>query len=284
MPKCGRPRKITEETAPLVFSVVREHFQEGAGKIARILSRDHGLLVGEHTLRKFLKSRHWKFRRPRRRQLLTKEQKEVRKAWAVAHKDITEDEWRQVVFSDEKNWLLAGGSIAGWVEDGAEFEFEGDDRRCMQVWGCFYSKKVGPLHMYREPGSDETLDKHGMKRILQEKLLPFAREEFGDNEIKFLQDNAPVHTATLVQDCLKDNNITVIPFPPYSPDLNPIENMWAILKRQVELPLPQNEEEFMKRIFAEWKKIPESTLDNLATSMKRRIDEVIKKNGARTKY
>lgn len=44
----------------------------------------------------------------------------------------------------------------------------------------------------------------------------------------FMQDNAPVHTARLVRDALEQIDINVIDWPPYSPDLNPIENLWAL--------------------------------------------------------
>jgi transposase len=47
----------------------------------------------------------------------------------------------------------------------------------------------------------------------------------------FQQDNAPIHTARVTMDFLREHRIRVVNFPPYSLDLNPIEHMWWMLKR-----------------------------------------------------
>ena len=54
-------------------------------------------------------------------------------------------------------------------------------------------------------------------------------------------DNAPIHRATKVQDYLEKNNIQTLEWPPYSPDLNPIENMWRKLKSTIFQICPESE-------------------------------------------
>src|SRR2546421_4624137 len=83
---------------------------------------------------------------------------------------------------------------------------------------------------------------------------------------------------------LNDNVPEVMDWPSNSPDLNPIENLWNIVKTNVEKRMPDNRgdlEQFMKE---EWGEIPDSVLINLVNSMKTRCELVIEKNGERIPY
>lgn len=46
-------------------------------------------------------------------------------------------------------------------------------------------------------------------------------------------DNYPVHKAKLAEKASEILNIHLIPLPPYSPKLNPIEQVWRIIKREL---------------------------------------------------
>ncbi len=73
-------------------------------------------------------------------------------------------------------------------------------------------------------------------------------------------------------------------WPSNSPDLNPIENLWAIVKGNVERRLPKNLSELERFMAEEWRAIPENVLINLAGSMKRRCELIIENNGERISY
>ncbi|CCE34858.1 uncharacterized protein CPUR_08797 [Claviceps purpurea 20.1] len=54
-----------------------------------------------------------------------------------------------------------------------------------------------------------------------------------DGDTIFMHDNAPIHIAKIVKECLGELEVTPLEWPPYSPVLNPIENLWSCLKQQI---------------------------------------------------
>ena len=102
--------------------------------------------------------------------------------------------------------------------------------------------------------------------ILNKILIPFMAKNFNYKNFKLHQDNDPKHTSKVCIDTLnnlgikwvflsKAHNIFYFKFsfklrsPPSSPDLNPIEWVWADLKRYVKKSFCRSEEEIMKKVF-----------------------------------
>ena len=71
-------------------------------------------------------------------------------------------------------------------------------------------------------------------KALDEGLLPY----YQPND-RFLQDNARIHTSKATKEYLERHGIWTVSYPPYSPDLNPIEHMWWALKRIVHTKHPE---------------------------------------------
>ncbi len=76
----------------------------------------------------------------------------------------------------------------------------------------------------------------------------------------------------------------MIQWPSMSPDLNPIEHLLGILKRQVEHHSPSSIQSLKEAIVEEWKKIDLAKCHQLVHSMPRRLGAVIKNHGGHTKY
>ncbi len=71
------------------------------------------------------------------------------------------------------------------------------------------------------------------QEMLEHFMLPSADQLFKDAEFIFQQDLAPAHTAKSTKNWLNDHGVGVLDWPANSPDLNPIENLWGIVKRKM---------------------------------------------------
>ena len=129
------------------------------------------------------------------------------------------------------------------------------------------------------------------RKIITENLFDNAKEVMGRYWV-FQQDNDPKHTAKATIKLLNDQRVQVLDWPSNSPDLNPIENLWAIMKRRVEKEVnkqvceknPVNSAVFQEIIRSEWNNIEETILLNLVNSMRKRLGQVLAKNGNKINY
>ena len=111
---------------------------------------------------------------------------------------------------------------------------------------------------------------------------------------QFMQDNAPIHKSKLVAKWFKENVVDVIDWPPYSPDLNPIEHAWVQLKEALHKQFPEiaymrgSKEEVIEKLSEAlvicWNKIAPAFFESLIDSMEERCDAVIQANGWHTRF
>ena len=113
------------------------------------------------------------------------------------------------------------------------------------------------------------------------------------NDSIFMQDNAPIHKAHFVQQWFRDIGIELVVWPPYSPDLNPIENLWKMLKAKIIELKPEltvmKDNDATQRLLIEtaqeaWELLGDQLLNKLAEGMQKRVDAVKAANGWYTKY
>ena len=106
------------------------------------------------------------------------------------------------------------------------------------VWGAFSIKGQISCHSFRT-----IMDGRLYVELLRKHLLGGAKEQFA-SRWRYQQDNDPKHTSRVAKQFLgrrstRNNRLA----PAIVQDINPIENMWSILKRRVEKRKPSNIDE-----------------------------------------
>ena len=108
-----------------------------------------------------------------------------------------------------------------------------------------------------------------------------------------MQDNAPIHNAKIIKKWFVDASIPVMEWPPYSPDLNPIEHLWHALKSWIREHYPELEdmgksnEDYLamsRAIHEGWEALGDELMSSLIGSMRARCEAVIRARGWHTKY
>jgi transposase len=153
----------------------------------------------------------------------------------------------------------------------------------VMFWGCFSKHGPGPLVSLQG-----TMDGKEYVKVLKENLLPELKEakRLYGGTWRVMQDNAPCHTAKLTNSFIKRNKLEFIDWPPYSPDLNPIENIWHWMKHvlETEFPVCESAEQIEGRVFKIWTKINVEMCAKYCSNYEKRLLAVVKANGGYTKY
>ena len=121
------------------------------------------------------------------------------------------------------------------------------------------------------------------RRILREALLPSLKRLGQDMRI-VQQDNDPKHNAKRCLAVLAEEGISRVLQPPQSPDLNPVENVWDLLKDRVAEHSPETVDELKKWIRFEWDKLKKPEFLSTISSMPQRCQAVLDANGGPTRY
>ncbi|KAL0163096.1 hypothetical protein M9458_042492 [Cirrhinus mrigala] len=205
--------------------------------------------------------------------LLNNRQRQKRLAWAKGKMDWTAAEWSKVMFSDERSQSLEEerrGTESMLLEVQCKVSTVSDGLGCHVICWCWSTVFSVFSAVYQD--------------VLEHFMLPAADQLYGDADFTFQQDLAPAHSAKATSTWFKDHGIPVLNWPANSPDLNPIENLWGIVKRKMRYARPNNAEALKATIRATWALITPEQCHRLIDSMPRRIAAVIQAKGAPTKY
>jgi hypothetical protein len=206
-----------------------------------------------------------------------------RLAWAKDKKNWI-DEWKDVIFSDEKKFNLDGPDHIKYWHDKRKPKLRKPVRqgggKSVMFWAGFGYH--GKLPIKEMVGRQDSIK---YQLVLEECLLPTAVATGGTNW-KFLQDGASIHRSKSTNIWCKSNNIALIPWASYSPDMNPMENVWSHLCTIIYVGgKTYNDLLSLKRAIADaWTSMSQEYLQTLINSMNHRVEALIEAKGGDTAH
>uniref|UniRef100_A0AAZ3QWW3 Tc1-like transposase DDE domain-containing protein n=1 Tax=Oncorhynchus tshawytscha TaxID=74940 RepID=A0AAZ3QWW3_ONCTS len=149
----------------------------------------------------------------------------------------------------------------------------------IMLWGCFAAGGTGALHKI-----DGIMRKKNYVYILKQHLKTSVKKLNLGRKWVFQMNNDPKHTSKVVAKCLKDNKVKVFEWPSQSPDLSPIEHLWAELNKCVRARRPTNLTQLHQLCQEEWAKIHPTYCGKLVEGYQKRLTQVEHFKGNATKY
>lgn len=282
----GRPRKTsTRETRVIQRMALRDRFQTAAS-ISREFNASNDVKISRKTVSRRLNEVGLFARSPAKKPLISNKNKKLRLNFAQQHALWTDDQWRNVFFSDESKFNVLGSDGKKYVR---RFAGERLKEKCTKKTVKFGGGSVMVFGMISWEGTtdlirlDVKVNGTIYKNLLRDHVIPAIRNSVFENPI-FMQDNAPCHKAKHVMEFLKEQNVDVFDWPPQSPDLNPIENLWSTIGNRVSARNPTNTEDLWLKLKEEWAKVSVEECRRLIQSCSRRMAAVIENKGLFTRY
>eukprot|EP00052_Salpingoeca_macrocollata_P028890 m.284830 g.284830 ORF g.284830 m.284830 type:complete len:365 (-) comp22914_c0_seq8:348-1442(-) len=307
-PKSGRPKKFSPRaTRAMKFSMNKGEFDNAvhAASVSVVPASAQTVravlrYIGAHPYHKTSKT------------LISATAMEKRVEWCMKYKNWTVEQWENVWFSDESYVYQALNNSVEWVWDMPGNGF-GPRRTKSSLRGGGLKQMIWAMissqGMVAWSFMSDHVDAEEYKAVLAKRLKPAlakywpkgCQDEGSDEggeadaaptQLYFMQDNARVHTSKKALDYLdtleEATAVKVLDWPAYSPDLNPIENYWAIFKRALrQKPMPKDSatlKNYIQETVVQLDQENRELFQNLFRSMPYRIQCCLKNKGAPTQF
>jgi transposase len=271
--KRGRPPKVTPAMRARILELTRENNHMSAEMLAKQISEEFQVTIKRTTVTTIRHQQRFVYGAPTKIPDLTEQQIASRAQFAEdyqnhpAFKEIRE---RPKIYSDETRICTQPDKKHIWRQRGQyPYNTFAPTSKYPEIttmfWGAVAHGWKSELYLI-----NKTLDAAGYEIILR-LFIPQADSKFGIGEWAFMQDGASCHTTQRVTKLLCDSCHLFPSWPANSPDLNPIETVWAHLKRSINWATIQSRDHAIEVIKQAWKDLDQTWIDGLVDSFENRL-------------
>jgi transposase len=260
--RSGRKKKFTPAVVKEIEKIIKADDEMVATEIRDKLVNKFGnqFATGERHIRNIRKNLGFTASKGVGQDELTDEHKKGRVQYCKRHKN---DQFSNVIFTDEKPWVLGKRRRKKWRKRGGVRRTYKKTKYPLklQCWAGISLRGLTDIVIWKgrqkTPHYIETLEKA---------LIPFAQKAM-PKRWRMLHDRDTTHTARRTEEWCDANIPITLLLPAKSPDLNPIEKIWDTLEQKVYKHKPKNEKELKKWIRKEWKEIDTEIVRNSTVDM-----------------
>ncbi len=209
------------------------------------------------------------------------------------------NQWRKVIWSNETFVTRKSDKTSEWVFETRKQKWDRDKVMeipnekifFIMIWEAFWGSERSNLYLLDR---DFEFKKHDYSAVFYLQILKYNLTDIWESELVFMQNNASIHRVRKSKLWFQENDIEVMKWPSYSLDLNPIENLWALLKKKAYKVYPdldslkdkgnEAETQLFQILQRAWTNLREEVMEGLISSMPERCAAVIIANGWHTKY
>jgi transposase len=291
LPQRGRREILTTSEKRLAVRLVIVGGLETAVEAAKVLRVNREVGFCDNTLQNALRDAGSRACEKIPKPSLSQKNVQERLYFATIHKDWTIENWKRVVFSNETKIICfnADGRSWYWVNDKENVpnctmkqtvKYGGGS---IMLWSCMTARGLGDLQRVegRINAKDYIALLHGDLYLSLERLGYFNLDK-----VIFQYDNVPIHKVRIVQKWLLEQPFNTLEWPTQSPDLNPIERVWATLKRHLNSysTPPTSLLQSWERVEESFRTITTNDCERLYANMLDRIAAVLAAHGKWTDF
>lgn len=273
--KIGRKKSITEETENKIIQMVKEH-PEGAStkKLAARIG------VSRTSIANVLARKGFKYKAFDNTLIYAEQERMTRVDFCKMMLSCEEKLIYQTFFSDEMGIELNKmHKNKAWQIPAEKMRRKSTiENARLNCWGAISAQGATSLDIY-----ENGMNGDAYKQVIERHKAEMERL-YPNGEFYLIQDNHPAHRMN-DEWVRNEQNMKLILLPKRSPDLNIIENLWAVLKERVASDGPTSEKELRASLLSHWEAL--TTLDKLQPffdGLHRRYIECIEKEGQKLRY